>query len=206
MHIDRGKLESWGRSAAFTLIELLTVIAVIGILAAIIIPTVSGARDSATRAKTKAQFSQWAAAMELFRQEYGFYPDISEDGIVDPEKFAAELTGRTMTGQTISRTAFGNRKALAFYTIGSDELSEDGIQLVDGFGNTELAVRIDSNRDGIISSADSGEWVDLADETGSALSPTALNSAVPASGVRAGVVFYSAGRARDSADLILSWR
>lgn len=206
MHIVRGKIRERARSSAFTLIELLTVIAVIGILAAITISTVSGAGDSATRAKTKAQFSQWAAAMELFRQEYGFYPNIAEGGLVDPEKFAAELTGRTLTGQTISRTIFGNRKALTFYTIGNDELSEDGTQLVDGFGNTELAVRVDSNRDGIINSADFGSWVSVAGETGSALSPTALDSAIPATGVRAGVVFYSAGRARDSADLILSWQ
>jgi len=43
---------------AFTLIELLTVIAIIGILAAIIIPTVGSVKVSANKAKTKVQFSQ----------------------------------------------------------------------------------------------------------------------------------------------------
>lgn len=62
--------------AAFTLIELLTVIAVIAILAAIVIPTVSGARNSANKAKTRAQFSQWGAAFEQFKQEYGSYPQL----------------------------------------------------------------------------------------------------------------------------------
>lgn len=61
-------------SGAFTLIELLTVIAIIGILAAILIPTVSSARTAASKAKTRAQFSQWATAIEAFRQEYGYYP------------------------------------------------------------------------------------------------------------------------------------
>ena len=59
---------------AFTLIELLTVIAIIGILAAILIPTTSSARTSAKKAKTRGQFAQWAAAIEAFRQEYGTYP------------------------------------------------------------------------------------------------------------------------------------
>jgi len=47
----------------FTLIELLAVIAIIGVLAAIIVPTVSGARTAANKAKTRVQFSQWAVAM-----------------------------------------------------------------------------------------------------------------------------------------------
>ena len=61
------------RPGGFTLIELLVVIAIIGILAAILIPTTSSVRISAKRAKTKVQFSQWAAAMEQFRQDYGYY-------------------------------------------------------------------------------------------------------------------------------------
>src|SRR5258707_15486382 len=59
---------------AFTLIELLTVIAVIGILAAILIPTTASARVAANKAKTRGQLAQWAAAIEGFRQEYGYYP------------------------------------------------------------------------------------------------------------------------------------
>ncbi len=62
--------------AGFTLIELLTVVAIIGILSAIIIPTATGARVAANRAKTRSQFSQWGAAFEAFRQEYGAYPQI----------------------------------------------------------------------------------------------------------------------------------
>jgi prepilin-type N-terminal cleavage/methylation domain-containing protein len=62
------------RLAAFTLIELLTVIAVIGILSAILIPTVAGVRNSAKKTKTRVQFSQWAAAIRLFKQNYGYFP------------------------------------------------------------------------------------------------------------------------------------
>ena len=54
--------------------------AVIGILAAILIPTTSSARTAAKKAKTRGQFSQWAAAIEAFRQEYGYYPTFETSG------------------------------------------------------------------------------------------------------------------------------
>ena len=38
------------------------------------LPAISGAQNSAKRAKTRVQFSQWSAAIEQFRQEYGYYP------------------------------------------------------------------------------------------------------------------------------------
>ena len=68
------------RAGAFTLVELLTVIAILGILAAILIPTTTSARVAANKAKTRAQFAQWAAAIEAFRQEYGYYPTFETAG------------------------------------------------------------------------------------------------------------------------------
>lgn len=51
---------------AFTLIELLTVIAIIGILAAIIIPTVSKVRQSASKATMSSNLRQIGIAMATF--------------------------------------------------------------------------------------------------------------------------------------------
>lgn len=194
-------------SRGFSLIELLTVIAVLGILAAIIIPTVGGARDSADRAASKAQFNQWAAAMELYRQEYGFYPDIAIAGRLDTERFVAELTGQTLDGTTVrGSTTWGNRKGLSFYALSPGDLDESGQRLVDAFGNTDIAVRWDTNRDGRIDVADTGSWVAVDGFETAGLSPEFLPEAIPATGVRAGVVFYSAGRGQDETDLVLSWR
>ncbi|AHF89055.1 N-terminal cleavage protein [Opitutaceae bacterium TAV5] len=55
--------------AAFTLVELLTVIAIIGILAAIIIPVVGKVRSSARAAQCKSHLRQIGAAMALFASE-----------------------------------------------------------------------------------------------------------------------------------------
>ena len=54
---------------AFTLIELLTVIAIIGILAAIIIPTVGKVRESARYSTGTSNLREWARANILFAQE-----------------------------------------------------------------------------------------------------------------------------------------
>lgn len=60
---------------AFTLIELLTVIAIIGILAAIIIPVVGKVRDSARVAGTRSNARQIALAINSFASENrGFFP------------------------------------------------------------------------------------------------------------------------------------
>ncbi len=70
---------------AFTLIELLTVIAIIGILAAIIIPVVGKVRDSARRSQCSSNIRQIATGMLLFATENKnrFPPVIhSENGVV----------------------------------------------------------------------------------------------------------------------------
>ena len=195
------------RTRAFTLIKLLTVIAIVAILSAIIIPTVGGARNSANRAAAKAQFNQWAAAMELYRQEYGFYPDIAPTGLVDPDRFSAALTGQTLAGVSVrGNSAWGNTKGLSFYALAAGDLDETGNELVDAFGNTEIAMRRDTNRDERINASDTGSWVSVDGAESAGLSPTTLPEAIPTTGVRAGVVFYSAGRGRDETDMVLSWQ
>jgi prepilin-type N-terminal cleavage/methylation domain-containing protein/prepilin-type processing-associated H-X9-DG protein len=57
------------RRAAFTLIELLTVIAVIGVLAAIIIPVTSKVRVGAQRTASASNLRQWGIATLLHSQE-----------------------------------------------------------------------------------------------------------------------------------------
>ena len=64
------------RRGAFTLIELLTVIAIIGILAAIIIPTVGAVRRSATKATCASNLHQLGMAINLYKNDHrGRMPD-----------------------------------------------------------------------------------------------------------------------------------
>ncbi|AHF92437.1 N-terminal cleavage protein [Opitutaceae bacterium TAV5] len=58
------------RSYAFTLVELLTVIAIIGILAAILIPTVGKVRQSANAAKCISNLRQFGVASALYQADH----------------------------------------------------------------------------------------------------------------------------------------
>ena len=58
-----------GRARAFTLIELLTVVAIISLLISILMPSLSHARAAAKNAKCKATMKSLGDGLELFRNE-----------------------------------------------------------------------------------------------------------------------------------------
>jgi prepilin-type N-terminal cleavage/methylation domain-containing protein len=196
---------------AFTLIELLTVIAIIGILAAIIIPSAAGVRVSANRAKTKSTFSQWSLAMELFKSEYGYYPAIGSSNKVVPASFFGALTAKTYAGVALTSSDSnlkGNKRMLSFYSPSNSDVDTSG-NLVDAFGNTDFAVFTDTNGDGIINSSDTTalSLQSVTSIDGVVLTPTLSSFGLTdlATGVRAGVIFYSAGKGTSASDIVTSW-
>jgi len=72
-------------AAAFTLVELLTVIAIIGILAAIFIPTMGGAMDKAKRTVDSTNAREIIKAASIYAQDNG-------DKLPDPQNTTAVLT------------------------------------------------------------------------------------------------------------------
>lgn len=70
---NRGSFRRKNRKA-FTLIELLTVIAIIGVLAAVLIPTVSAVREKARAIACVSNVRQISLAGYLYSQDHGVYP------------------------------------------------------------------------------------------------------------------------------------
>lgn len=61
-------------SSAFTLVELMVTVAIIGILASIALPRYSEMKTRATLTTSKANLSSMAKAAQMFYQDRGFFP------------------------------------------------------------------------------------------------------------------------------------
>lgn len=62
------------RKGAFTLIELLLVLVILGILAAIVVPKMAGRSEQARVAAAKTQIGSFKTALEAFEVDNGYYP------------------------------------------------------------------------------------------------------------------------------------
>ena len=80
---------------AFTLVEILIVVIILGILAAIVIPQFSEASDDARLSSMVSDLQTVRCQLELYRVEHGIYPDG-----VDSTAWVAQLTGKTMKDGT----------------------------------------------------------------------------------------------------------
>lgn len=131
------------RRAAFTLIELLTVIAIIGILAAILIPTVSGVRKRAMVVEATSDSRAIANGWKLYYAGRGKWFDPQDfegegtdaksserdDGEVFWNAYVKLLSGRFESGETTnSGTSFNslNPGAEPYLDITEDKIDENG--------------------------------------------------------------------------------
>ena len=73
------------RERGFTLIELMVVIVIIGLLAAVVVPRIVGRTDEARRTTAKMEIKNIEQALHLFKLDNGFYPSTDQglDALVE---------------------------------------------------------------------------------------------------------------------------
>jgi prepilin-type N-terminal cleavage/methylation domain-containing protein len=145
---------------AFTLLELLIVITIIGILAGILIPNLANLIGGAEKTKTQAAFSGYLSALTAYKSEYKYYPPLftSEEPVDlavsdNGQKFIMALKGKklvndnwqSLTGNEVNY----NRKGRLFHTFDEEEFDDQGF-LVDTWGNRHIKIIVDHDRDGFI--------------------------------------------------------
>jgi general secretion pathway protein G len=78
------KIEIRNYPRAFTLVEMLLVITIIGILAALVIPKMVGRSEQARQAAAHADLSSIKTALDAFEVDNGYYPKSLQDLVQQP--------------------------------------------------------------------------------------------------------------------------
>jgi len=92
---------------AFTLIEMMLVVVIIGILAAVVMPRVINARTEALKNAAKADVSSFALGVDMYLLDVGQLPADLKDLVVDPgvDKWA----GPYLKEKRIPKDGWGSR-------------------------------------------------------------------------------------------------
>jgi general secretion pathway protein G len=80
MNLKVSRQRARGRASGFTLIEIMVVVVIIGLLAAVIVPTVVSKVDEAKVSKAKADIQSLETALTMYRLDNSKYPT-SDQGL-----------------------------------------------------------------------------------------------------------------------------
>lgn len=108
--------------SAFSLIELMVVIVILGLLAALIAPNVLGKGEQAKQKLACVQMGTIAQALEMYKQDNGDYPS-TEQGLKalvenpDPESYTNYLSGGYLSGKVAPKDPWN--RSFIYYLDGA---------------------------------------------------------------------------------------
>ena len=108
---------------AFTLVELLVVITIIGILLALLVPTIGSVLNTANDAQMGIEISQIAKSLEAYRVDQGAYPPDFVSGPKDDQAqmnthLARKFRYRNVQADVIATPGLDPAEALVFWLSG----------------------------------------------------------------------------------------
>ncbi len=110
---------------AFTLVEIITTVAIIAILAAILVPAFSLAMKTAMNVKQKGQFNSINIALEAFRTDFGDYPESYNSNDATNQYGGAQRLAEAVIGYD----GFGFHPNSVFSPWGTDNIGLGGKEL-----------------------------------------------------------------------------
>ncbi len=116
------------KTRGFTIVELLTVMAVIAILIGLLIPALNLVRDNAKKIQQKAQFHSIDVGLELFKSEFGAYPESKDNSMptVNPLDNSNYCGANKLAEAMVGWDFLGYHPKSGFTADGRNDLNGDG--------------------------------------------------------------------------------
>jgi prepilin-type N-terminal cleavage/methylation domain-containing protein len=126
------------REGAFTLVELLVVISIIGMLAGLMSVAIPKAMESGKKAKAKGELTAIVAAVKAYKQEYGRWPGTNTTSDTSFQGGASESLLAALGGS--SSASVENPKSIRFL----EGASPAGV-MIDPWKKNQYLILIDSD-------------------------------------------------------------